>query len=320
MQKRFLGKTDLEFSLLGLGTWALGGGNWAYGWGPQDEQDSVQTIIEALELGINWIDTAPVYGMGVAETVVGKALKQWPDKVCLATKCGLLGSGKGSLKHQSIIAECEHSLRRLGVEAIDLYQIHWPMPAQDIEEGFLALLHLKEQGKIRWAGVSNFSAAQLSAIANHGEVSSLQPPYSLLRRQVEQDELAWCSKHKCGVISYSPMQCGILAGKLSEQWVASLPSNDWRKTKLEYLKPENLPHLLILVARLKAIAAKTAHTPAQLAVAWVLRRQEITAAIVGARRPGQIGEIIPAAEWKLSNDELEEIDRACAEYTAATSA
>ncbi len=319
MQKRKLGSTDLEFTTIGLGTWAIGGSGWAYGWGSQDENDSQRTILEALSLGINWIDTAAVYGLGRAETIAGKALKQAKQPVYIATKCGLIGAKNGKaikpcLRQASVIKECEESLRRLNVEVIDLYQIHWPMPPEEIEEGFAALLRLKEQGKIRWAGVSNFSREQLAQISPLGHIASLQPPYSLLRRDVEKDSLDWCAEHRCGVVAYSPMQCGVLTGKVTAEWVASLADDDWRKTKLEYLQPEKLPCVISLVDRLREIAAKTGHNPAQLAVAWVLRRSEVTSAIVGARKPGQIREIIAAADWTLGAEDLTEIENAYQDF------
>jgi aryl-alcohol dehydrogenase-like predicted oxidoreductase len=322
MRKKVLGDTDLELTVIGLGTWAIGGSGWAFAWGKQDDQESSRAILEGLEQGINWIDTAAIYGVGHSEEVVGKAVKEWSGKVHIATKCGLIASAdrrgvKGVIKANSIIQECENSLRRLGVEAIDLYQIHWPNPPGDIEEGFSALLRLKEQGKIRWAGVSNFSTEQLEKVSTLGHVSSFQPPYSLLKRGVEKTTLDWCAKNKCGVIPYSPMQCGLLTGKVTPQWVAGLPQDDWRKTQLEFLRHDRLPQLIELVDELKEIAAATGHTAAQLAVAWVLRREEVTSAIVGARKLGQISEIVPAAGWLLSSAELEQIEAAYERYVQA---
>ena len=322
MKRKFLGNTDLELSVIGLGTWAIGGAGWAFAWGAQDDRDSTAGILEGLEQGINWIDTAAVYGLGHSEEVVGKAVKEWADRVYIATKCGLVAGAGGNkinrvLKEQSVFGECEASLRRLGVETIDLYQIHWPFPEQDIEEGFGALLKLKEQGKIRWAGVSNFSAAQLSVVSRHGTISSLQPPYSLLRREVEKEELPWCAQRQCGVIAYSPMQCGLLTGKVTPQWVESLPGNDWRKTKLEFLQQPKLGALIALVDELKSIAKESGHSVSQLAVAWVLRRGEVTAAIVGARKKGQITEVIPAAAWELGAEELAAVDQAHERYLSA---
>ncbi len=312
MRKRRLGKTDLELSVIGLGTWAIGGGGWAFGWGSQDDAESVKTILEALESGINWLDTAPVYGYGHSEEVVGRALREWGKPVTVATKCGRLPNPEGRpipcIKRDSIVKECEESLRRLGVEVIDLYQMHWPQPEEDIEEAFQAMLDLKAQGKIRWAGVSNFTADQLGQIARLGEVASLQPPYSLLNRGIEAEELPWCAAHDCGVIVYSPMQCGLLTGKVTPEWFAQLPEDDWRKTKNPYFQEPALSRHLAAVGALKELAARHERTVAQLAVAWTLRRPEVTAAIVGARRPGQITEIVPAGAWALDEKTLVEIE------------
>ncbi len=313
MQTRRLGKTDLELTVIGLGTWAIGGGGWAFGWGEQDDDQSIATIHEALEHGVNWIDTAAVYGYGHSEEVVGRALKEWPEPVIVATKGGRLPNPNGRpipcIKRESLIRECEDSLRRLHVEVIDLYQLHWPQPDEDIEEAIEALADLKTQGKIRWAGVSNFSANQLDRAIACGEVASLQPPYSLLNRDMEARELPWCAAHRVGVIVYSPMQCGLLTGKVTREWFETLPEDDWRKTKNPYFQEPALSRNLELVSELQAIAERSRRTVAQLAIAWTLRKEAVTAAIVGARRPGQITGILPAAEWKLGASLLEEISK-----------
>lgn len=314
MRKRKLGKTDLELTVVGLGTWAIGGGGWAFGWGAQDDAASVGAILEALEQGINWIDTAPVYGYGHSEEVVGRALKQWGQPVMVATKCGRLPNPEGRpipcIKRESVLRECEASLRRLGVEVIDLYQMHWPQPEEDIEEAFQAMLDLQAQGKIRWAGVSNFSAAQLDRIAALGPVASLQPPYSMLNRGIEDDALAWCGENACGVVVYSPLQCGWLTGKVTQDWFEALPEDDWRKTKNPFFQEPDFSRHLATVDRLRPIAERQGRSLAQLAVAWTLRRAEVTAAIVGARRPGQIGEVIPGADWILDEQTLVEVEAA----------
>lgn len=323
MKTKILGNTDLELSIIGLGTWAIGG-DWYMGWGPQDDKESIATILEAMEAGINWIDTAPAYGFGHAEEVVGRAIKEWRDSVTVATKCGVLPNEdktvKNCIKSDSIIKEAEDSLRRLGVEVIDLYQIHWPNPDEDIEEAFKALQSLKKQGKIRWAGVSNFSVEELERISPIGQVSSLQPPYSLLNRSIEEEILPWCSEHDTGVICYSPMENGLLTGKLSPQWAASLPDTDWRKIRWMRLKKVNFfeePELSALIGWidcLKEISARRGYPVSHLAINWTLRRPEVTAAIVGARKKGQISETARASDWSLSEEEIEEIEASYLEY------
>lgn len=292
----------------------MGGGDWAFGWGRQEENDSIRTIHEALENGVNWIDTAAIYGHGLSEEVVGRALQAWKggSDVIVATKCGRLPNPHDRptprLKRASILKECEDSLRRLGAGVIDLYQMHWPQPDEDIEEGFQAMLDLRAQGKIRWAGVSNFAVSQMERVAKLGHVASLQPPYSLLNREIEREILPWCAAHACGVVVYSPMQCGLLTGKVTQAWVQALPDDDWRKTKSPFFQEPALSRSLSAVSKLKAVAADHGRTVAQLAVAWTLRRPELTAAIVGARRPGQIAEILPAASWELDRETLGRIE------------
>jgi aryl-alcohol dehydrogenase-like predicted oxidoreductase len=313
MRTKPLGNSGQEISVIGLGTWAIGGSGWDYGWGAQDEKESIETILEALETGINWIDTAAVYGVGISEERVGKALKIWKKPVLVATKCGLLGDKNGHIssciKRKSILNEVEASLKRLQLEVIDLYQIHWPSPAEDIEEAFETLLSLKKQGKIRFAGVSNFSVKQLSKISSVENPTSLQPPYSLLNTRIEDDVLPWCRKNQVGVIAYSPMQSGILTDKFSNEWVEKLAPDDWRKNKSDYLREPFLTANLELTAKLKTFAKARGKTLSQLAIAWVLRREEVTSAIVGARKKGQISETVKAADWILTGDELDEIEK-----------
>ncbi len=313
MQTRKLGYTDLYLTTVGLGTWAIGGGGWAYGWGPQDDADSIRTIQRALDLGINWIDTAAVYGLGHSEEIVGQAIRGRRDQVIIATKCGLVwdeGSTTpyGRLKAWSVRQEVEASLRRLGVDVIDLYQIHWPNPDEDIEEAWATIADLVREGKIRYAGVSNFSVEQMKRIQPIHPIASLQPPYNMLRRDIEAEILPFCAANDIGVIVYSPMASGVLTEKFSPQWAASLPDDDWRKKYSGHLREPELSANLALVEGLKAIAARYGRTVSQLAIAWTLRRPEVTAAIVGARRPDQIEQTAPAADWVLPPEVLAEID------------
>jgi aryl-alcohol dehydrogenase-like predicted oxidoreductase len=335
MQTRKLGYTDLRLTTVGLGTWAIGGGGWAFGWGPQDDAESMAAIRRALDLGINWIDTAAVYGLGHSEEIVGQAITGRRDEVIIATKCGLVwdeGSTTpyGRLKAESVRREVEASLRRLNVEVIDLYQIHWPNPDQDIEEAWGVIADLIREGKVRYGGVSNFSVEQLKRVQTIQPVASLQPPYSMLRRGIEEELLAYCAANDIGVIVYSPMQAGLLTGKFTKERVASLPDEDWRKQSSHFQEPE-ISASLAFVEKLRPIAERNGRTVAQLAIAWVLRRPlrsgqalrsrsgqaEVTAAIVGARRPSQIEETAPASDWVLSVEDIAEIDTLLAERERA---
>lgn len=312
MEKRKLGFSDLELTKIGLGTWAIGGGNWSFGWGPQDERESINAIHRALDLGINWIDTAAAYGLGNSERVIAKALAGKRDQVTLATKCGLVWEEgdwgvKNVLDAKSIRREAENSLKRLDIEVIDLYQIHWPVPDEKIEEAWGAIADLIKEGKIRYGGVSNFSVDQIQRVQAIHPVASLQPPYSMLERGVEDDLLSYCQENQIGVIAYSPMYSGLLTGKYDRKRIEALDKNDWRKRDQEFQEP-NLSANLELVDHLSAIAEAHDRTLPQLAIAWVLRRPEVTAAIVGARRPSQIEGTIPAATWDLSQDTIAEID------------
>ena len=324
IQTRKLGFTDLHLTTVGLGTWAIGG-EWDYGWGPQDDAESIAAIRRALDLGINWIDTAPIYGLGHAEEVVGRAIVGRRDKagppVIIATKCSRVWDEdtletSSRLKAKSIRREVEDSLRRLGVEVIDLYQIHWPRPDEDIEEGWGAIADLIREGKVRYGGVSNFSVAQLRRVQPIHPVASLQPPYSMLRREVEDRLLPYCAANDIGVIVYSPMQAGLLTGKFTKERVANLPDGDWRRGNEHFQEPQ-LSANLALVEKLRPIAERSGRTLAQLAIAWVLRRPEVTAAIVGARRPSQIEETAQAGDWKLSAEGIAEIDLLLAERERA---
>jgi aryl-alcohol dehydrogenase-like predicted oxidoreductase len=320
MQTRKLGFSDLHLTTVGLGTWAIGG-PWLYGWGPQDDSDSLAAIRRALELGINWIDTAAIYGVGHAEEMVGRAIAGRRDEVILATKCGRLwddeaGELKSVLKADSIRREVEDSLRRLKVEVIDLYQIHWPDPDEDVEEGWSTIAELVREGKVRYGGVSNFSLAQLERVQPIHPVASLQPPYNMLQREVEDELLAYCAANQIGVIAYGPMSAGLLTGKLTRQRIADLPEGDWRRRNARFSEPR-LSANLRLVDKLRPIAGRKGISLAQLAIAWVLRRPEVTAAIVGARRPDQIEETATAGDVSLSETDIAEIESLLAGRDAA---
>lgn len=317
MDKRRLGHTDLYVTPIGMGTWAVGGGNNPYGWGAQDDSESVASIQRGLDLGINWIDTAAGYGKGHAEEIVGRAIAGRRDELVLATKCGILWKEDGSdiyghLKAESIRREVEQSLGRLNVEVIDLYQIHWPLPDEDIEEGWAAVCDLVKEGKIRYGGVSNFNVAQIERIRSRDLVASLQPPYSMLERGIEEEILSYCGANSIGVIVYSPMQAGLLTGRMTKERVANFPGDDWRKGASHFQEPA-LTANLQLVEGLRSIAERNGRPVSQLAIAWVLRRPELTAAIVGARRASQIEETAGAADWRLSADDIAAIDALLAE-------
>ena len=328
MQTRRLGNSDLNLTPVGFGTWAIGGGEWGMGWGPQTEKDSIESILEGLEEGINWIDTAHAYGFGLSEEMVGKAVKEWGEAVVIATKCGVLPDENNFPRRyasrKTITEEVEGSLRRLQVEVIDLYQIHWPEPDENVEEAWQTLLDLKTQGKIRWAGVSNYSVSQLERAAKLGPISSLQPRYSLLNQQIQEEgQLDWCRDNNCGIVCYSPMESGLLTGKVNQEWIDNLPENDWRRHKADHpvaalLRPPKLVPFLKLVEQLNAIANSSGHTVSQLAVSWVLSRNEVTSAIVGARKKGQIAETVQAAEWVLEENELNAISSALDEFRENT--
>lgn len=313
MQKRKLGYSDLNLTTIGLGTWAMGGGEWKFGWGPQDDQASIKAIHRALDLGINWIDTAAIYGHGRSERVVGEAIKGRRSDIIIATKCarvweeGSIEIGK-SLKADSIRREVENSLRRLDIEVIDLYQIHWPEPDEDIEEGWHTMAELVKEGKVRYVGVSNFSLEQLKRIQPIHPVTSLQPPYSMLKRDIEQSILPYCKENNIGVIAYSPMQAGLLTGKFDRTRAGNLPDSDWRSRNPYFLEPQ-LSINLEAIDKLKTIAGNKEISLAQLSLAWVLRKPEMTAAIVGARRPEQIEETAAASEIRLNQDDLEQIEK-----------
>ena len=311
MQTRKLGWTDLHFTTIGLGAWAIGGGGWRFGWGPQDDADSIATIRRAVELGVNWVDTAAIYGLGHSEEVVGQAIKGLTKQPFIATKCSRrwddTGTPYGNLQRDSLRAECDASLKRLGVDVIDLYQIHWPNPEPDIENGWGTLADLVKEGKLRYIGVCNFNVEQLKRIQPIHPVASLQPPYSMLVRGVEQQLLQFCATNQIGVVAYSPMQKGMLTGKVTREWVQNLPESDHRRRDAMFQEPR-LSANLELVNELRKIAERNGKTVAQLAITWVLRRPEVTSAIVGARRPSQIEETVAAGDWSLSPADISAID------------
>ena len=310
MEKRRLGISDLQITPLGVGAWAMGGAGWRFSWGAQDDRDSIAAIRQALDSGINWIDTAAVYGLGHSEEVVGRALQGIPRRPYVFTKCerrwNESGELSGNLKADSLRAECEASLRRLKIDAIDLYQIHWPMPEEDIEEGWAALAKLKEEGKVRYTAVSNFNVSQIKRAQAIAPVTSLQPPYSLLARAVEKEILPYCANQNIGVIVYSPMRAGLLSGAMTRERAGALPDNDWRRNDPDFQEPA-LSRNIRLVALLRAIGERHGRTPGEVAIAWTLRHPAVTGAIVGLRRADQVSGVIGAAGFRLSSEEIDEI-------------
>jgi aryl-alcohol dehydrogenase-like predicted oxidoreductase len=313
LKTRQLGQTGLEITRVGFGAWALGGGGWEHGWGPQDDDESIAAIHHALEQGINWIDTAAAYGFGHSEQIVGRALQGLRQRPYVFTKCSLLeGPGRRirhSLKRDSILREAGASLTRLGVDAIDLYQIHWPIPEEDIEQGWAALAELKEQGVVRHIGVSNFTVAQLRRIQEIAPVETLQPQYSLIERDVEREILPFALQDGIGVIAYSPMGSGMLTGAMTRARVASLAEDDWRKHDARFNEPQ-LSHNLELVKRLRAVADRHATTPGAVAIAWTLRHPGVAGAIVGFRRPDQVDPVLPATSLDLNDQDIVDIEGA----------
>jgi aryl-alcohol dehydrogenase-like predicted oxidoreductase len=306
-----LGTTGLRITRVGFGAWAIGGGGWEFGWGPQQDEDSVAAIHRALELGVNWIDTAAAYGFGRSEEVVGRALEGVENRPYVFTKASLLeGPGRTvmhSLKRDSILREAEASLKRLGVDAIDLYQIHWPNPAEDVEEGWSALAELKEQGLVRHIGVSNFDVEQLRRIRSIAPVETLQPPYSLIERGVGAQILPYAQREGVGVIVYSPMGSGLLTGAMTRERIQGLAEDDWRKHDPHFNEPELSRHLA-LVERLAAVAGRHGTTPGAVAVGWTLRNPAVDGAIVGFRRAGQVEPLLAAAGLELSDEDVNEIE------------
>jgi aryl-alcohol dehydrogenase-like predicted oxidoreductase len=310
MKTKKLGNSDLAITPVGFGAWAIGGSGWEFGWGEQDDKQSVDAIHRALELGVNWIDTAAVYGMGHSEEVVASALRTWRGpRPYVFTKCGLRWDEQGyvhrDLTAKSIRSECENSLRRLNVGAIDLYQLHWP--TDHLEEGWSTMAQLQKEGKVRWIGVSNFSVEELRRAQKIAPITSLQPPYSLVHREVEQEILPYCRSYGIGAIVYSPMASGLLTGAMTRERAASLPQSDWRSRDVEFKEPR-LSRNLAIVERLREVGERVQRPPGQVAIAWTLRNLAVTGAIVGARNAKQVERNVDAATLRLTNKEITQIE------------
>ena len=322
METRKLGNSDIKITPVGFGAWALGGGGWEFSWGSQDDADSIAAIHRALELGVNWIDTAAVYGLGHSEEIVARALKEWRGpRPYVFTKCILRWNDKGKIwkefTPESVRRECEDSLRRLQADTIDLHQMHWPPDEgkPGLEEAWQTLAALKAEGKIRWIGVSNFNAAQIQRAEKIAPVTSLQPPYSIIRRQIEAETLPYCEKQGIGVISYAPMASGLLTGAMTRERAAALPADDFRSRNPEFREPR-LSKNLQLVERLRQVGARHGCAPGEVAIAWTLRHPAITGSIVGARNAKQSEGVMRAGELKLTSEEIVEIEGAAALATA----
>jgi aryl-alcohol dehydrogenase-like predicted oxidoreductase len=322
METRRLGNSDLNITRVGYGAWAIGGSGWEFAWGSQDDNESIAAIHRALELGVNWIDTAAVYGLGHSEEVVGRALKSWRgSRPYVFTKCGLRGDAKGEvqkiLKAGSIRGEVEDSLRRLSLDVIDLYQIHWPPDpdSPELEEGWSTLADLKREGKVRWIGVSNFNVQQLRRAQVIAPVTSLQPRYSLVHREVEDEILPYCLSEGIGVIVYSPMASGLLTGAMTRERAAKLPGDDWRGRNPDFTEP-NLSQNLALVERLRAVANRHNRAVGEVAIAWTLGNPAVTGAIVGARNARQAEGVMRASDLRLADEEVTEIETVVAEIAA----
>jgi aryl-alcohol dehydrogenase-like predicted oxidoreductase len=314
MTTRKLGNSDLQITPIGFGAWALGGGGWEYGWGPQDDHESIAAIHKALELGVNWIDTAAAYGLGHSEEIVALALKEWGGaRPYVFTKCVLTWDAKGKItpnhSSASVRKECDASLKRLQVETIDLYQMHWPPTdnGSGLEEAWRSLADLQKEGKVRWIGVSNFDTSQLKRAESIAAITSLQPPYSILRRQIEAQTLPYCQEHNIGVIVYSPMFSGMLSGGMTRERAASLPKDDHRSRNPEYKEPR-LSKNLELVEKLKEIGARHGRSAGEVAIAWTLHNPAVTGAIVGARNAKQAEGVFRAQDFRLTAPEIQEIE------------
>ena len=310
MLKKRLGNSDLEITPMGVGAWAMGGGGWAFAWGPQDDNESISAIHEALDHGVNWVDTAAVYGLGHSEEVVARALEGRSNRPYVFTKCERVWNAdrqiSASLKADSLRRECEASLRRLKVDTIDLYQIHWPEPADDIEEGWATLAKLREEGKVRWIGVSNFNAGQMELCRAIAPIASLQPPYSAVSPEIEKETLPYCRQHGIGVIVYSPMKSGLLTGTMTKERVAAFPADDFRRRALAFQEP-NLTRNLALADKMKEIGASHGRSAGEVAIAWTLRHPAVTGAIVGMRSAAQARGVLGALEFRLTEEEIAEI-------------
>ena len=311
MVKRRLGTSDLEITPVGVGAWAMGGGGWKFAWGPQDDAESIAAIHAALDRGVNWIDTAAVYGLGHSEEVVARALEGRANKPYVFTKCSRVWNAQGqissSLKADSLRRECEASLKRLKAETIDLYQIHWPDPAADVEEGWTTLEKLRQEGKVRWIGVSNFNPAQMEQCRRIAPVTSLQPPYSAVSAEVEGEILPYCQRNNIGVIVYSPMKSGLLTGKMTRERVAHFAPDDFRRNAPSFQEPQ-LGRSLEMAELMKRIGARHGQPAGVVAIAWTLRHPAVTGAIVGMRSAAQAREVLGALDFRLSAEEIAEID------------
>jgi aryl-alcohol dehydrogenase-like predicted oxidoreductase len=309
METAKFGNTDMMITRIGFGAWAIGGGNWAFGWGPQDDGEAIAAIHRAIDKGMNWIDTAAVYGLGHSEELVARALKGMSEKPYIFTKCGLVWDDtrktSQNLKAESIRRECEASLRRLNVDVIDLYQVHWPVD-KDLDEAWEMMEKLRSEGKVRYIGVSNYNVEQLKQSMKIAPVSSLQPPYSLLNREYEKEILPFCKENGIGVIVYSPMGSGLLTGAMTRERIAAMPSDDWRRNS-NYFQEPALTQNLNLVEKLKTIGAKYGRSAGEVAIAWTLQNPAVTAAIVGGRNAGQVDGISKAWDFRLSEEDKAEI-------------
>ena len=305
LSRTMLGSTGLEITRIGVGAWAIGGGGWQFGWGPQDDEESIAAIQRALELGVNWIDTAAAYGFGRSEEVVGRALQGLEQRPFVFTKSSLLEAPNRrvvhNLKRDSIRSEAEASLSRLGLDTIDLYQIHWPVPDEDIEEGWSALKELQDEGLVRHIGVSNFNVEQMRRITGIAPIETLQPQYSLIERDAEREILPFAGREGIGVIVYSPMGSGLLTGKMTRERIERMPADDWRRDDANFREPR-LAHNLALAERTRRMAERLGTSAGAVAIAWTLRNPAVDGAIVGVRHPGQVDELLAGARLELDED------------------
>ena len=322
MKTRKLGWTDLNLTTVGLGTFAIGGIGWAASWGPQDDDDSIATILHSLDQGINWIDTAAIYGLGHAEKIVGKALRGLSQKPIISTKCGLIGGEKGDiifrLKKESIRAEVEDSLRRLNIDVIDLYHVHWPIPDEDIEEAWETIAKLIKEGKVRYAAASNFNIDQLKRVHAIHPVAALQNPYNMIERGLETELMDYCRQNDIGIVVWGPIAHGLLSGRFNQERLKKLNKEDsFRRNVSDFFKEPQVSLNIELAEKLRPIAERNGRTVTQLAIAWVLRLPEVTSAIVGARKPSQIEETAAAGDWELPEESIAEIEKLLVERDKA---
>ena len=315
MDTRALGNRDLQITRIGFGSWAIGGGNWEFGWGAQDDAQAIAAMQRAIEVGMNWIDTAAVYGLGHSEELVGRAVRGMPNKPLIFTKCSMRWNVEREvyreLTAKSVREECEGSLKRLGVDAIDLYQIHWPNPEEQIEEGWTEMARLRDEGKVRYIGVSNFNVDQMKRLQRIAPITSLQPPYNLLRRDMEAEVLPYAQEQGMGVIVYSPMASGILTGAMTRERIANLPADDWRRNNRNYNEPL-LSRNLRLAELLTRVGEKQGCSAGEVAIAWTLRHPAVTGAIVGARSAEQVDGIVGGEMLQLDDEDVAEIEGAVA--------